>query len=77
MIRIKKVNIIFKITLLIFFKYNYLHANFFRDISHLIEGNSARLSYGIAVTDIDNDDAFDFIVTGYRYPNLALSFKNN
>ena len=52
-----------------------IQAEFFKDISHLIENNIPRLSYGIAVTDIDNDNKFDFIVTGYQYPNLALSFK--
>ena len=54
-----------------------LSASYFKDISHLIKSNSSRLSYGVAVTDIDNDDKFEFIITGYRYPNLALSYKNN
>ena len=54
-----------------------LKADFFKDISYLIENNTPRLSYGVAVTDIDNDDKFDFIVTGYRYSNLALSYKKN
>ena len=56
---------------------NNLEAKFFQDISNLISKNTPRLSYGIAVTDIDNDGNFDFIVSGYRYPNLALSFKTN
>ena len=54
-----------------------LSASYFKDISHLIKSNNSRLSYGVAVTDIDNDDKFEFIITGYRYPNLALSYKNN
>ena len=54
-----------------------LSASYFKDISHLIKANNSRLSYGVAVTDIDNDDKFEFIITGYRYPNLALSYKNN
>ena len=62
---------------IIFLFLNSLHASFFRDISYLIDNNIPRLSYGVAVTDIDNDERFDFLVTGYRYPNLALSYKNN
>ena len=62
---------------IIFLFLNSLHASFFRDISYLIENNIPRLSYGVAVTDIDNDERFDFLVTGYRYSNLALSYKNN
>tara|TARA_A100001011_G_scaffold253142_1_gene261415 strand:+ start:4268 stop:5665 length:1398 start_codon:yes stop_codon:yes gene_type:complete len=54
-----------------------VEAEFFKDISFLIENNTPRLSYGVAVTDIDDDDKFDFVVTGYRYPNLALSYKKN
>ena len=34
---------------------NNLEAKFFQDISNLISKNTPRLSYGIAVTDIDND----------------------
>ena len=49
-----------------------LKADFFKDISYLIENNTPRLSYGVAVTDIDNDNKFDFIVTGYRYSNSKL-----
>ena len=62
---------------IIFLLLNSLYASFFLDISYLIENNTPRLSYGVAVTDIDNDERFDFLVTGYRYPNLALSYKNN
>jgi len=69
--------IIVKILIIYVININRLQADFFKDISHLIENNIPRLSYGVAVTDIDDDDKFDFIVTGYRYPNLALSYKKN
>ena len=69
--------IIVKILIIYIININSLQADFFKDISHLIENNIPRLSYGVAVTDIDNDDTFDFIVAGYRYPNLALSYKKN
>ena len=49
-------------------------ADFFVDDSHLIEGNGPRLSYGVAVTDLDGNNVPEFIVTGFGYPNLALEF---
>ena len=73
----KKFLIIFKILILLILNIESVEAEFFKDISFLIENNTPRLSYGVAVTDIDDDDKFDFIVTGYRYPNLALSYKKN
>ena len=69
--------IMVKILIIYVININRLQADFFKDISHLIENNIPRLSYGVAVTDIDDDDKFDFIVAGYRYPNLALSYKKN
>ena len=79
MYKIKIINfkIIIKIILICTISIQNLKADFFTDISDLIENNTPRLSYGVAVTDIDNDDKFDFIVTGYRYSNLALSYKKN
>ena len=50
-------------------------AEFFQDISNIIKNNKERLSYGISVTDFNKDGQFEFIVTGFRYPNLALSYK--
>ena len=76
-IKIIKLKIIIKILLILIINTKNLEAEFFKDMSYLIENNSSRLSYGVAVTDIDNDDKFDFIVTGYRYSNLALSYKKN
>ena len=75
--KIKTINykVIIKIFIICMFNIKNLQAEFFKDISHLIENNTSRLSYGVAVTDIDSDDKFDFIVTGYRYSNLALSYK--
>jgi len=73
----KKFIIIFKILILLILNIESVEAEFFKDISFLIENNTPRLSYGVAVTDIDDDDKFDFVVTGYRYPNLALSYKKN
>ena len=79
MYKIKIINfkVIIKIILVCIISMKNLKADFFKDISYLIENNTPRLSYGVAVTDIDNDDKFDFIVTGYRYSNLALSYKKN
>ena len=51
-------------------------AEFFKDISSSIKNNTKRLSYGIAVTDFNKDGRFEFIVTGFRFPNLILSYKN-
>jgi len=52
------------------------HAEFFINQTHIITENPPRLSYGISVADLDNDGSHEFIVTGFGYPNLALSYKN-
>ena len=52
------------------------NAQFFQNITEKIENNVPRLSYGVAVTDFNNDGKMEFIVTGFRYPNLALSYEN-
>ena len=31
-------------------------SDFFKNISNLIENNSSRLSYGVSVTDVNNDN---------------------
>lgn len=41
----------------------------------LIFNNVDRLSYGIAVCDIDGDGEFEFVVTGFGYHNLALKWN--
>jgi len=51
-------------------------AEFFSNISEIIENNNDRLSYGVSVTDFDKDGNFEFIVAGFGYSNLALSYKN-
>ena len=52
------------------------NAQFFQNITDKIEINLPRLSYGVAVTDFNNDGKMEFIVTGFQYPNLALSYEN-
>ncbi len=51
-------------------------AEFFSNISDIIENNNERLSYGVSVTDFNQDGTFEFIVAGFGYSNLALSYKN-
>ena len=50
--------------------------DFFINISDKISDNKPRLSYGVAVTDINKDGADEFIVTGFGYPNLALKYES-
>ena len=52
-------------------------AEFFKDISDIIENNEPRLSYGVAVSDVNNDNKYEFVVTGFGFKNLALGFENN
>ena len=51
-------------------------SDFFKNITNLIENNTDRLSYGVSVADINKDNNFEFIVAGFRYPNLALGFRD-
>ena len=55
---------------------NLVMADFFHNISNLIENNVDRLSYGVSVTDINNDGKFEFVVTGFGTDNLALGFED-
>ncbi len=55
---------------------NMARADFFTNISDIIENNVNRLSYGISVTDFNKDGKYEFVVTGFGYANLALSYKN-
>ena len=57
-------------------KSNIAKAEFFSNISDIIENNNDRLSYGVSVTDFNKDGAFEFVVAGFGYSNLALSYKN-
>ncbi len=55
---------------------NIVNADFFKDITTKITDNPNRLSYGISVADIDQNGKYEFIVTGFGYPNLALSYES-
>ncbi len=55
---------------------NMAKAEFFSNISDIIENNNDRLSYGVSVTDFNKDGTFEFVVAGFGYTNLALSYKN-
>lgn len=48
----------------------------FTDISTLIAHNPPALHYGIAVTDLDADGKFEFLVAGFGGPNRALKWVN-
>jgi len=58
------------------FNFTISFAEFFKDISDIIENNEPRLSYGVAVSDINKDNNYEFLVTGFGFKNLALGFKN-
>ena len=75
--KIKLFNIFKKITFLsVLIIPNIVNADFFKDITTKIADNPNRLSYGISVADIDQNGKYEFIVTGFGYPNLALSYEN-
>lgn len=40
----------------------------------LLYANPDRMSYGVAVSDIDGDGLYEFVVTGFGYPNIALKW---
>ena len=40
-------------------------SEFFKDISNQILNQGDRLSYGVAVSDTNNDGNYEFIVTGF------------
>ena len=50
--------------------------DFFLDITDQIQDNEFRLSYGVSVTDVNKDNKFDFVVTGFGFKNLALTYKD-
>ncbi len=62
--------------LLFFYSMNvFAEKSYFKNISNLLPDQSSRLSYGVAVSDFDNDGNDEFIVTGFKYSNLALGFN--
>ena len=63
------------IPIIVFFC-NMAKAEFFQDISNIIEDNKDRLSYGVSVTDFNKDGKYEFVVTGFGYPNLALKYAD-
>ena len=75
---IKKLKNISKYFILFFFVIltNNSRAEFFEDLSKIIENNEKRLSYGISVTDLNLDGNYEFIVTRFGFPNLALAFQD-
>ncbi len=50
--------------------------DFFLDITDQIQDNEFRLSYGVSVTDVNKDNNSDFVVTGFGFKNLALTYKD-
>lgn len=44
--------------------------------SERILHNPPQLNYGIAITDVDGDGAFEAVVCGHGYPNLVLKWVN-
>ena len=70
----KKIIFVFLSILSIF---NYANAkDFFLNITDQIAENEFRLSYGVSVTDVNKDNKYDFVVTGFGFKNLALSYKD-
>jgi len=62
--------------LFLLFSFKSASANFFKNITNLIENNYESLRYGISVADVNKDGAYEFIVAGFGSENLALSYKN-
>ena len=73
---IKKISLSNKFLIILFFilSINNSKAEFFKDISNIIDSNESRLSYGVSVTDMNMDGNYDFVVTGFGYSNLALTY---
>ncbi len=67
---------VFLIILLIVIPIHGQTKDFFLDITKQIQDNELRLSYGVSVTDVNKDNKFDFVVTGFGFKNLALTHKN-
>lgn len=49
--------------------------DFFEDISSQLKFNPDQRNYGVAVTDINNDGKFDFVVAGFGSRNLAYTWN--
>src|SRR5215208_4648080 len=46
----------------------------FSDHSSLLYDNPSQRNYGVAVTDVDDDGAFEIVVAGFGHPNLVLKW---
>lgn len=46
----------------------------FTDVSDLFVYNPPMLGYGVAVSDVDGDGRFEFIVAGFGFPNRVLAW---
>ena len=66
----------FFLVLFFFVSHNHSKADFFKDITSQIDDNNFRLSYGISVTDVNQDNKYEFVVTGFGFSNLALAYQN-
>ena len=66
---------VFLVILLIVIPIHGQTKDFFLDITQQIQDNELRLSYGVSVTDVNKDNKFDFVVTGFGFKNLALTHK--
>ena len=68
-----------KLLIFLFIFVNLINASksedFFEDITYQILDNPPRLSYGVSVSDLNNDGKYEFIVTGFGFKNLALGYK--
>ena len=68
---------IFFIILFFFTLSNIANAkDFFKDLTFQILDNAPRLSYGVSVSDVNQDNQYEFVVTGFGFSNLALSYQN-
>ncbi len=45
--------------------------------TELIHRNLAQFNYGVAVTDIDGDGEFEWIIAGYGFPNTVLKWTGD
>ena len=66
---------VFVSILFIFISIKNASANFFKNITDLIDNNYESLRYGISVADVDNNGTYEFIVAGFGSENLALSYN--
>ena len=66
---------VFLVILLIVIPIHGQTKDFFLDITQQIQDNELRLSYGVSVTDVNMDNKFDFVVTGFGFKNLVLTHK--